>query len=156
MYQVEQNRESGHSQLLLSTDCWGALRLKEYPPLQWTMLMMPLWRTPLLPPGWGLSRPSHAGIGASSAAGAAASAVGAGHGGGRRSVVTQTAFGQLPHFSEVFGVLGAARGGGPAAVGAAIDPNSSCRSLFCASRSGRVRVRRVASCGLACVCAEER
>jgi len=50
----------------------------------------------------------------------------------------------------------AARGGGLAAVAAAIDPNSSCRSLFCASRSGRVRVRRVASCGLACVCAEER
>eukprot|EP01043_Picozoa_sp_COSAG02_P002679 COSAG02_NODE_63_length_43286_cov_54.666412_17_plen_79_part_00 len=50
----------------------------------------------------------------------------------------------------------ATRGGGLVAVAAAIDPNSSCRSLFCASMSGRVRVRRVASCGLACVCAEER
>ena len=40
------------------------------------------------------------------------------------------AFGQLPHFSEVFGVLGATRGGGPAAVATTIDPNSSCRRCF--------------------------
>ena len=52
------------------------MRLKEYPPLQRTMLMMPLWRTPLLPPGWGLSRPSRAGIGASTAARAAACGAG--------------------------------------------------------------------------------
>ena len=95
---VEQNRGSRDWILLLNTDCWGALRLKEYPPLQRTMLMMALRRTPLLPPGWGQGRPSRAGIGASSAAGAAASAAGARHGGGRRYVVTQTAFCQLRHF----------------------------------------------------------
>ena len=68
---------------------------------QQTMLMMTLRRTLVLPPGRGLIRPSRAGIGASSAAGAAVSAVGAGHGGGRRSVVAQTVFCQLPHFCAV-------------------------------------------------------
>ena len=67
--------------------------------------MMPLRRTPLLPPGWGLSPPRCASIGASSAAGSAASAARAGHGGGRGSGVAQTAFCQTRHFSEIFGVL---------------------------------------------------
>ena len=118
--------------------------------------MMALRHTPLLPPGWGLGRPSCSGIGASSAVRAAVSAAGPGHGGARGSGVAQTTFCQTQHFCEVVRVLQRTRRGGPAAVATTIDPNSSCRSLFCASRSGRVRVRRVASCGLACVCAEER
>ena len=44
------------------------MRLKEYSPLQHTMLMMTLRHSPLLPLGWGMSHPSRAGIGASSAA----------------------------------------------------------------------------------------
>jgi hypothetical protein len=67
--------------------------------------MMALRRTPLLPPGWGLGRPSCSGIGASSVVRAAVSSAGMLLAGGRRSVLAQTGFCQLRHFSEVFGVL---------------------------------------------------
>ena len=39
-------------------DCAGALRLEEYPTLQRTMLMMQLWRTPLLLPGAARASPA--------------------------------------------------------------------------------------------------
>jgi hypothetical protein len=54
--------------------------------------MMPLRRTPLLPPGWGLSPPSRASIGASSAAGAAGGGAGMLLAGGRGSAALQIAF----------------------------------------------------------------
>ena len=69
---------------------------------QQTMLMMTLRRTPVLTPGWGLSRASRSGIGASSAARAAVSAAGPGHGGGCGCMALQIAFCQLPHFSADF------------------------------------------------------
>ena len=63
---------------------------------------MPLRRTPSLPPRWGLSPPSCASIGASSAAGAAGGGTGMVLAGGRRSATLQIAFCQLPHFSADF------------------------------------------------------
>ena len=57
--------------------------------------MMALRRTPLLPPGWGLGRPSCSGIGASSVVRAAVSSAGMLLAGGRRSVLAQTGFCQL-------------------------------------------------------------
>ena len=53
---------------------------------------MPLRRTPLLPPGWGLGRPSCSGIGASSVVRAAVSSAGMLLAGGRRSAALQIAF----------------------------------------------------------------
>eukprot|EP01043_Picozoa_sp_COSAG02_P034732 COSAG02_NODE_2445_length_8843_cov_21.333143_7_plen_134_part_00 len=58
-------------------------------------VMMTLRRTPLLPPGWGLGRPSCSGIEASTVVRAAVSSAGPGHGGGRGSVLAQTGFCQL-------------------------------------------------------------
>ena len=69
---------------------------------QQTMLMMTLRRNPLLTPGWGLSRASRSGVGASSAARAAACGLGLLLGGGRASAALQIAFCQLPHFSAGF------------------------------------------------------
>ena len=54
--------------------------------------MMALRRTPLLPPGWGLGRPSCSGIGASSVVRAAVSSAGMLLAGGRRSAALQIAF----------------------------------------------------------------
>ena len=64
--------------------------------------MMPLRRTPLLPPGWELSPRSCASIGASSAAGAAGGGAGMLLAGGRGSAALQIAFCRLPHFSAGF------------------------------------------------------
>ena len=63
---------------------------------------MPLRRTPVLPPGWGLSPRSCASIGASSAAGAAGGGAGMLLAGGRGSAALQIAFCRLPHFSAGF------------------------------------------------------
>jgi len=64
--------------------------------------MMPLRRTPLLPPGWGLSPPSRASIGASSAAGAAGGGAGMLLAGGRGSAALQIAFCSAGAFSADF------------------------------------------------------
>ena len=64
----------------------------------WTAAMMPLRRTPLLPPGWGLGRPSCSGIGASTVVRAAVSSAGMLLAGGRRSAALQIAFCSAGHF----------------------------------------------------------
>ena len=64
--------------------------------------MMPLRRTPLLPPGWGLIPPSRSDIGASSTVGAAGGGAGMLLAGGRGPAALQIAFCRLPHFSAVF------------------------------------------------------
>ena len=66
------------------------------------MLLMPLRHTPVLPPGWGLSPPSCASIGASSAAGAVAGGSRMLLAGGRGSGAAHIVFRQLPHFSADF------------------------------------------------------
>ena len=63
-----------------------------------TVAMMALRRTPLLPPGWGLGRPSCSGIGASSVVRAAVSSAGMLLAGGRRSAALQIAFCSAGHF----------------------------------------------------------
>jgi hypothetical protein len=60
--------------------------------------MMTLRRTPLLPPGRGLGRPSRSSIGASTAARAAGGGAGLLLDGGRGSAALQIAFCQLPPF----------------------------------------------------------
>jgi hypothetical protein len=130
---------------------WKTLAEIEEVILSGMVAMMALRRTPLPQPGWGLGRPSCSGIGASTVVRAAVSSAGPGHGGGRGSVLAQTGFCQLRHFSEVFGRVAT-----PLVeedrrlLPPPIDPGLSCRSLLCE----RVRACAcVGLCGLACVCA---
>ena len=115
--------------------------------------MRALRRTPLLPPGWGLGRPSCSGIGASTVVRAAVSSAGPGHGGGRGSVLAQTGFCQLRHFSEVFGRVAT-----PLVeedrrlLPPPIDPGLSRRSLLDERVQG-CACACVGLCGLACGCA---
>ncbi len=67
--------------------------------------MMPLRRTPLLPPGWGLIPPSRSDIGSSSTVGAAGGGAGMLLAGGRGSAALQIAFCQPRDFLLVFCVF---------------------------------------------------
>jgi hypothetical protein len=67
--------------------------------------MMPLRRTPLLPPGWGLIPPSRSDIGASSAAGVAVGGAGMLLAAGRGSAALQIVFCSAAAFPAVLCVF---------------------------------------------------
>eukprot|EP01043_Picozoa_sp_COSAG02_P053140 COSAG02_NODE_5827_length_4009_cov_19.149105_3_plen_86_part_00 len=73
----------------------------------WMVAMMALRRTPLPQPGWGLGRPRHSSIGASSGAGSSVGGAGLLLAMGGECVALQIAFCPLSHFLHV-GVVHAA------------------------------------------------